>query len=511
MDALSISSGPNRGEAAVLGRGNQEDSGKMIIGERMRQLKEQQAQEADIKSLLGDDLKVKWTSDNVNYFQPRLEAFRKKGIDMLRAKNGKLSVPEMMELRQDLAKLKGEAEMANALYAEEQDRVKDLHADSNFKKYDKKSWEVRNEWNNPQEKYAKEIEEAGGLYPWRAKYSQAFENIGAYSMPAHVKEVFKDKLSEWYDVDDKGKLQKTYDPELGAYVIKTFKGIDPKNLASHVDAVYNDPEDWRASRMRESAVEWVDKNIYVGDNGQLSLIGAASPEVMGVIKNSPSLKGMTAEQIKKVLGKQYVTEIAKSTFPTDRNFKIEKPVKKDSEDKKSGSGEGTPDAFNWATGVRNAAKFVAPIVTPELAKKIVGDDSPEGVAKAQEIAVKHYNKVMSTYKESPYVSMTFKDGKDNPRLTYQGRQYISNGFVRKGGKWYMVGTEELSSSNSIAEMIAAIQGKTSGDDKSPKKDLTVQEIPLSADVAVKHGFTGKNAIDDLTKFLNTQVPIDIIF
>lgn len=510
MDALSISSGPNRGQAAVLGRGNQEDFGKMIIGERMRQLKEQQAQEADIKSLLGDDLKVKWTSDNVNYFQPRLEAFRKKGIDMLRAKNGKLSVPEMMELRQDLAKLKGEAEMANALYAEEQDRVKDLHADSNFKKYDKKSWEVRNEWNNPYKKYAKEIEEAGGLYPWRAKYSQAFENIGAYSMPDHVKEVFNDKLSEWYDVDDKGKLQKEFDPQLGSYVIKTFKGIDPKNLSSHVDAVFNDKQDWRSGRMRESAVEWVDSNMSVGENGQLSLKEGASPEVMAVIKNAPSLKGMTADQVKKVLGKQYVIETVKSTFPTGKSFKIQKPEKKDSEDKKSGSGEGTPDAFNWASGLQKASpkNLTAPQMTPELAQKIVGAGDEASIEKAQQIANAHYAKKMAAYSDKPYVSMTFKDGKDNPRLTYQGRQYISNGFVRKGGKWYMVGTEELSSSNSIAEMIAAIQGKTSGDDKSPKKDLTVKEIQLSPDVAVKHGFTGIHAVNNLTKFLNSQVPAD---
>ncbi len=509
MDALSISSGPDRGEAAVLGRGNQPEFVKMIIGERMRQLKEQQAQDADIKALLGSDLKVKWTSDNVNYFQPRLEAFRKKGLDMLRAKNGKLSSPEFMELSQDLAKLKGEAEMANALYAEEQDRVKDLHADSNFKKYDKKSWEVRNEWNNPYKKYAKEIEEAGGLYPWRAKYSQAFENIGAYSMPDHIKDVFNDKLSEWYDVDDKGKLQKEFDPQLGSYVIKTFKGIDPKNLSSHVDAVFNDKQDWRSGRMRESAVEWVDSNMSVGENGQLSLKEGASPEVMAVIKNAPSLKGMTADQVKKVLGKQYVIETVKSTFPTGKSFNIQKPEKKDSEDKKSGgSGEGTPDAFNWATGVQNAAKFVAPIVTPKLAKRIVGDDSPEGVAKAQEIAVKHYNKVMSTYKESPYVSMSFKDGKDNPTLTYQGKQYITNGFVRKpDGKWYLVGTTEQNKEarkNEWGKMLEVA-------DIVDKKVFETDEIPLSADVAVKHGFTGKNAIDDLTKFLNTQVPIDIIF
>jgi hypothetical protein len=115
---------------------------------------------------------------------------------------------------------------------------------------------------------------------------------------------------------------------------------------------------------------------------------------------------------------------------------------------------------------------------------------------------------MAQYSDKPYVSMTFKGGKDNPRLTYQGRQYISNGFVRKGGKWYMVGTEELSSQNSMAEIIAAIQGNVKDSDKSPKKDLTVQEIQLSPDVAVKHGFTGIHAVNNLTKFLNSQVPAD---
>ena len=503
MDALSISSGSNRGEGAVLSRGDQPEFGKMIIGERMRQLKEQQAQEADIKSLLGDDLKVKWTSDNVNYFQPRLEAFRKKGIDMLRAKNGKLSVPEMMELRQDLAKLKGEAEMANALYAEEQDRVKDLRADSNFKKYDKKSWQVRNEWNNPQEKYAKEIEEAGGLYPWRAKYSAAFNNIGAYSMPAHVKEVLNDKLSEWYDVDDKGKLQKEFDPQLGSYVIKTFKGIDPKNLSSHVDAVFNDKQDWRSGRMRESAIEWVDSNMSVGENGQLSLKEGASPEVMAVIKNAPSLKGMTADQVKKVLGKQYVIETAKSTFPTGKSFKIEKPVKSDSEDKKSGSGEGTPDAFNWAVGAQERS----PIVTPELAKRIVGDDSPEAVEKAQDIANIRFAAIKSKYPHNPYVSMSFKDGKDNPSLTYQGEQYITNGFVKKqDGNWYLIGTREQKKEDG-----GAVSNMLSGGGVVDKKIFKPVEIPLSADVAVKHGFTGKNAIKDLKEFLDNKIKIDVNF
>jgi len=507
MDALSISSGPNRGQAAVLGRGNQEDFGKMIIGERMRQLKEEKAREGDVKALLGDEVKAKWAADNINYFQPKIEELKKKTIDMYRQKNGKLSDIDMFELKQNWAKLKSEAEVSNALYAEEQDRIKDLGADPEYQKYDQDSWEIRKAWNNPYENFGADIEKAGGIIPWRAQNSQAFQNVGAYSLEEHLGKILKDKNSKWFLRDEAGKVKSYTDPKTGLVVSEYREGVDPEKLSEHIGTIWNDPKDWKSKRMRGLATKWVDTNFKVYDDGT---IAPQSEEAIEVFKNSPSLKGLKPEQIRSVLGKQYVIEEAKVRFPAKEGIMTEKPININTGDKKSGSGEGTPDAFNWASGLQNASpkNLTAPQMTPELAQKIVGAGDEASIEKAQQIANAHYAKKMAAYSDKPYVSMTFKDGKDNPRLTYQGRQYISNGFVRKGGKWYMVGTEELSSSNSIAEMIAAIQGKTSGDDKSPKKDLTVQEIQLSPDVAVKHGFTGIHAVNNLTKFLNSQVPAD---
>lgn len=506
MDALSISSGPNRGEAAVLGRGDQPEFGKMIIGERMRQLKEQQAQEADVKALLSDEVKAKWASDNINYFQPKIEELKKKTIDMYRQKNGKLSDIDMFELKQNWAKLKSEAEVSNALYAEEQDRLKELGGDPEYQKFDQDSWEIRKAWNNPQEQFAADIEKAGGIIPWRAQNSQAFQNVGAYSLEKHLGESLKDKNSKWFIRDDKGKVKSYTDPKTGLVVSEFREGVDPNKLSEHIGTIWNDPKDWKSRRMRGVASKWVDENIKIFDDGQ---IAPQSEEALGVIKNSPSLKGLKPEQIKSVLGKQYIVEEAKVRFPAKEGIMTEKPININTGNGGGGGGD-TPDMFNWASGLQNASpkNLTAPQMTPELAQKIVGAGDAASIEKAQQIANAHYAKKMAAYSDKPYVSMTFKDGKDNPRLTYQGRQYISNGFVRKGGKWYMVGTEELSSSNSIAEMIAAIQGKTSGDDKSPKKDLTVQEIQLSPDVAVKHGFTGIHAVNNLTKFLNSQVPAD---
>jgi hypothetical protein len=260
--------------------------------------------------------------------------------------------------------------------------------------------------------------------------------------------------------------------------------------------------------MRTTAMGWVEQNFGVDELGNII---PKTDEAMMIQAKTPNLKGLKPEQIKAVLGKQYIVEEAKVRFPSKEGIMTEKPININTGDSGSGVG-GSPNMFNWATGIQKESPYTAPIIGADLAKKIVGDDSPESITKAQEIANKHYEKVISQYSNKPYVSMTFKDGKDNPKLTYQGAQYVSNGFVRKpDGKWYMVGTEELNSASSIAQLISAIQNPQavgSDSEKSPKKDLGTKEIPLSADVAVKHGFTGVNAVPNMIKFLNSQTPQD---
>lgn len=510
MDALSIvpKGQADTGEAAVLGRGNQAQFGQMIIGERMRQLKEQQVRDADMKALLSDEVKAKWASDNINYFQPKIEELKKKTIDMYRQKNGKLSDIDMFELKQNWAKLKSEAEVSNALYAEEQDRIKELSGDPEFKKFDQDSWQIRKAWNNPYEQFGAEIEKAGGIIPWRAQNSQAFTNLGAYSLDTHLQDKLKDKSSKWFIRDEKGKVKSYTDPKTGLVVSEFREGVDPQKLAEHIGTIWNDPKDWQSKRMRGLAANWVQDNFKIYDDGT---VAPQSKEAMEVVKNAPNLKGLTPDQMKAVLGKQYVIEEAKIRFPSKEGIMTEKPININTGDG-GGGGGATPDMFNWATGLQKEAPFQAPKVTPDIAKTLVGSDSPESIEKAQAIANEHYKKRMAEYSNKPYVSMTFKDGRDNPRLTYQGFQYISNGFVRKNGKWYMVGTEEMGNGNSLAEIIQAAKNDggifSTKQGKEPKKDLSVREIPLSADVAVKHGFTGVNAIPNLIKFLNTQVPQD---
>lgn len=512
MDALSIvpKGQADTGEAAVLGRGNQAQFGQMIIGERMRQLKEQQAKDADVKALLSDEIKPKWAADAINYFNPKIEALKKETIDMYRQKNGKLSDIDMFEFKQKWAKLKNEAEISNALYAEEQDRIKELSGDPEFKKFDQDSWQIRKAWNNPYEQFGAEIEKAGGIIPWRAQTSQAFNNLGAYSLDTHLQDKLKDKVSKTFSRDSAGKVKSYTDPNTGMVIIEYKEGVDPEKLAGHVSTIWNDPKDWQSKRMRGVASNWVEENFKIYDDGGVS---PQSKEAMEVFKNSPSLKGLTPDQMKVVLGKQYVVEQAKFRIPSKEGIMTEKPININTGGGNGGGGGATPDMFNWATGLQKEAPFQAPKVTPDIAKTLVGSDSPESIEKAQEIANEHYKKRMAEYSSKPYVSMTFKDGKDNPRLTYQGFQYISNGFVRKpDGKWYMVGTEEMGNGNSLAEIIAAAQGNLKGDKgKEPKKDLSVREIPLSADVAVKHGFTGVNAIPNMIKFLNSQTSKDLFY
>ena len=249
--------------------------------------------------------------------------------------------------------------------------------------------------------------------------------------------------------------------------------------------------------MRGVAGKWVDENFKIYEDGQ---VAPQSKLAMEVVKNSQNLKGLTLDQIKAALGKQYIVEEAKSRFKTSEGIMTEKPININTG---GGGGGFTPDSFNWAVGAQERS----PIVTPELAKRIVGDDSPEAVEKAQDIANIRFAAIKSKYPHNPYVSMSFKDGKDNPSLTYQGEQYITNGFVKKqDGNWYLIGTREQKKEDG-----GAVSKMLSGGGVVDKKIFEPVEIPLSADVAVKHGFTGKNAIKDLKEFLANKIKIDVNF
>lgn len=503
MDALSISSGPDRGEAAVLGRSNAPDIGRMILGEKMRARDKAEQENAQFGALINRDLESKWTSDNINYFIPKIQELKKEIVDTYKKNGNKLNELERYEFQNRFQKLQMEADASNALYAEEQDRIKQLGGDPQFKKYDRESGRIREMWNNPQKYFADEIQAAGGIIPWRMKHSQDFENLGAYSMEEHLGDVLKDKVSEWYSRDEKGKLKSYTDPKTGLIVIEGRKGIDPDKLAGHVKTFYNDPKDWRSQRMRENATNWVDENFTISDIG----VTPQSELAIEVFKNSKNLKGLPLEQQKQVLAEQYVVESAKKRFPETEVVKTEKPLKIENNlSSKSGSGGGgggyTPENFTWSYGIENKP-------TPKMSEKTVMALTPNMPANtgystrlkvATEAVQKYIDQNASKYSGYPYVAIQFKDGKDNPSLTYQGKEYISTGFVRKNNQWFLVANEPIRVEENKQEKNKGGVG--------PKVHYELKEIPLTADVAAKHGFGGKNAIPNMIQFLNSQAPQD---
>jgi hypothetical protein len=308
-DALAISRGPNEGAAAVLGRGSFQDFSKDVLAMRYKEAQEEKLKGAQVAKILQDNVDSKFASDNVNYFQPKMEEIRDYTIDLFKKNKGKLSEIDVFEVQSKWNKLKAEAEASNNIYKEELERIKQIGDDPQGEKWDSEvSENLRNLYRDPfsDPDLKKEVEDAGGIVKWRIQNHNKFSNVPAYSIEKDYQESFgKDKLSSWYEKEwtDKGDFLEK----------KGYKGIapDPQKFAQRFAEVWN-RNDYKGKKFKNYHRSWVENNFDVTEQG----IAAQNDAAKALLEKLPELKGATPEQAKERLAFEHGLRDTEARFPT---------------------------------------------------------------------------------------------------------------------------------------------------------------------------------------------------
>jgi hypothetical protein len=308
-DALAISRGPNEGAAAVLGRGSFQDFSKDVLAMRYKEAQEEKLKGAQVAKILQDNVDSKFASDNVNYFQPKMQEIRDYTIDLFKKNKGKLSELDVFEVQSKWNKLKGEAEASNNIYKEELDRVKQIGEDPQGEKWDTEvSANLRNLYQDPYSnpELRKQVEDAGGIVKWRIQNHNKFSNIPAYSIEKDYQESFgKDKLSSWYEKEwtDKGDFLEK----------KGYKGIapDPEKFSQRFSEVWG-RNDYKGKKFKNYHRNWVENNFDVTEQG----IAPQNEAAKSLLEKLPELKGATPEQVKERLAFEHGLRDTEARFPT---------------------------------------------------------------------------------------------------------------------------------------------------------------------------------------------------
>lgn len=307
-DALAISRGPNEGAAAVLGRGSFQDFSKDVLAMRYKEAQEEKIKGAQVAKILQDNVDSKFASDNVNYFQPKMQEIRDYTIDLFKKNKGKLSELDVFEVQSKWNKLKAEAEASNNIYKEELERIKQIGDDPQGEKWDSEvSANLRSLYQDPfsNPELKKQVEDAGGIVKWRIENHNKFSNIPAYSIEKDYQESFgKDKLSSWYEKEwtDKGDFLEK----------KGYKGIapDPEKFSQRFAEVWN-RNDYKGKKFKQYHRSWVDNNFEVTEQG----IAPQNEAAKGLLEKLPNLKGATPEQVRERLAFEHGLRDTEVRFP----------------------------------------------------------------------------------------------------------------------------------------------------------------------------------------------------
>jgi hypothetical protein len=346
MDGLAISRGSNEGAGAVLSRGEFRDFSNDVLRVRAAEAEDQKKKQAVAAKLLQDNIQSNWASDNLNYFQPKMQQLRDETIEKFKKTNGKLSEIDVFEIQSKWNKLKNEADVSNNLYKEELERIKSIEEDPQGLKWDSEmSNMARNLYANPWQNDGtkKEIEAAGGIIPWRVQNQTRFGNVAAYDVEKDAQETFKDKLSTIYDRDAKGNIK--WNDRGDFYEAKGWKMVDPEKFGEHYQTFWG-RTNYKGKRFRKQTYDWVDRNIGITENGDLDLRSEAGKELA---KRLPDTKGMTPDQIRDQLAYARGFEQAQAYTKSD-----ELPLFRNKRDV-------TNNSFNFGGG--NGGSGIGPVTT----------------------------------------------------------------------------------------------------------------------------------------------------
>lgn len=463
------------GEAVVLGKGNFEDFTGNILKLRQKEGEERKQTNAEIGKLLQDQVQSKWAKDNIDIFQPKMQAIKDKTLQLYREKKGKLNSVDLYGIQSEWNKLKSEADASNSLYAENEKAIQQLREDPKGEKFDiEQSAIIRQKYADPMsdpELRQEVITQYGGdVIKWRANNVGRFGNIASYSVNDDLTKGFKDKLSKEYIRDAKGNIKMTEGK--GGVLIGEFReGIDRDKIKTHFDTFYN-RTDYAGKKFRSQAEAKVDSEFKITPEGNVTPI---TDEALLVFQKAPNLKGKSVAEIKSILAREVGLNQVQSLFPTKEGIFTEKPINI-KVNNASGGGK-QYEKFNWAVGFNT---------TPGTNQE---SDTNYGKMRAW---------FQSTDKQTrPYVSVSAKEAADNPELTIENQKLTPQGFYKnKAGDWVLVSEkEQQKASNGFST-------------KAGDKDIFIPvEINLkskdktSVEVAGKYGF---DTPEELFKFLDKK-------
>lgn len=349
------------GEAVVLGKGNFEDFTGNILKLRQKEGEERKQTNAEIGKLLQDQVQSKWAKDNIDIFQPRMQAIKDKTLELYKEKKGRLNSVDLYGIQSEWNKLKAEADASNSLYAEEQNRIKALETDPKGLKYDPvESQKLRDLYRDPMSnpELAKEVKDqfGGSIIKWRANNERRFANIPAYDFEKDAN-TFADKnlVTDYVNKDKNGYpiYEKT---PTGEYVTKKRTGFDPKKSALAYDEHWN-RNTYEGKKFREKAAEGAAQNVTVMSDGSVSPI---TEEGLKIIKSANINPSMSIEQKQNALAKAYGIEYIKPKGgkefldSTGRPPQPRTSSSSSSEDKKAfkyvGNGTYSKDGFTFKPG-----------------------------------------------------------------------------------------------------------------------------------------------------------------
>lgn len=459
------------GEAVVLGKGNFEDFTSNILKLRQKEGEERKQTNAEIGKLLQDQVQSKWAKDNIDIFQPRMQAIKDKTLELYKEKKGRLNSVDLYGIQSEWNKLKAEADASNSLYAEEQNRIKALEEDPTGLKYDAvESQKLRDLYRDPMSdpELAKEVNEqfGGSVIKWRANNERKYANVGAYSIAKDIDEYAKDKLSTSYTKLDKSGKPIFEEDQFGILSTPIVRGVNKEKARTSYNAFY-DRTDYKGGKFREEVGKMVGKNFDIDENGTItpnnSEVATVNAFKSALEKINPS---MSPAQKAEVLRKEYGLELIKAQYPDETKFEYQKREKANNININNGGGGGPSTKFNWAAGATDEKQPVS----LEWAKVLPGRKAVEG-------AVNYVNRLWE--QKVPYVTAFPSSGTTQPefeltnKTTKKPMAVTTLGFKKlKNGDWVYIASEKQKLSD----------GATSDEDKKLEAEKKFEPIEVNLSV-----------------------------
>jgi hypothetical protein len=486
------------GEAVVLGKGNFEDFTGNILKIRAKEGEERKQTNAEIGKLLQDQVQSKWAKDNIDIFQPRMQAIKDKTLELYKEKKGRLNSVDLYGIQSEWNKLKAEADASNSLYAEEQNRIKALEEDPTGLKYDAvESQKLRDLYRDPMSnpELAKEVKEqfGGSIIKWRANNERRFANVGAYNIAEDIDKYAKDKLSKRYTrLDAKG--ERIFETDKSGLFQSTpyLEGLDKEKARTSYNAFY-DRTDYKGKKFKEEVGKMVGRNFDINEKDGTITPNNREPATLEAYKSAlekinPS---MSVGQKAEILRKEYGLELIKSQYPQKQGFEDRTIPQRNNVNVNVGGGPSTK--YNWAAGSADVKNL------PELTwgKTLPGKKAIEGVR----------NYVQKLWADKvPYVTVSPTKGTETPtfRLTNiktgKPMEVATLGFKKsKNGDWVYVSAEKQSLSDGSQSME---EKKLEADKKFEPIETNLSEnTALATELAAAYDF---GTTEELIDFLNKK-------